>query len=94
VREREGILCPGVLHVSHQISRGVCGSLGMDTDAVMDYDCGFTATDEILRVYIKQVHNTRETLRLIFKKHTETKSRSYHGISRNGYQLELYNYYY
>lgn len=56
VREREGILCPGVLHVSHQISRGVCGSLGMDTDAVMDYDCGFTATDEILRVYIK--HNT------------------------------------
>jgi len=39
-REREGILCPGVLHVSHRISHGVCGSLGMDTRAVMDYDRG------------------------------------------------------
>lgn len=37
-RERKGILCPGVLHVSHRISRGVCGSLGMDTRAVMNYE--------------------------------------------------------
>lgn len=50
-REREGILCPGVLHVSHRISRGVCGSLGIDTRVVIwitiaaataDVHCGYT----------------------------------------------------